>query len=308
MPVAPPYAWLNGAVVPWVECVLHARSQGAMWGANVFEGIRAYWLEGDRQLSMFRVSDHLARLRRSMKCTHMRVEYSDAEIERACADLLLANEFAEDVHLVVVAYFESDTVWRTEGAGMHMTAVPVPRSDAYCRGASACISSWRRIGDDTMPPRVKVGANYHNSRLAQEEATRNGYDTALLLNQRGTLAEAPGSCLVGVWDGRLVTPSGTSGVLEGITLATVEELAAQELGIGLERREIDRTELYTADEAFICGTLVEIEPIVSIDRVEIGAGEPGELTRTLQRLYERAVRAERPYRRWATGVGERVEA
>lgn len=299
---APRYAWLNGAIVPWEECVLHGRSQGAMWGANVFEGVRAYWLEADRQLSMFRLEDHLARLRRSLKCIRMRVDYTDADVERACVDLLRANEFAEDVHLVVVAYLASDTVWRTEGTGMHVTAVPVPRSDAYTSGVSACISSWRRIADDTMPPRVKVGANYHNSRLAQEEAARNGFDTTILLNQRGTLAEAPGSCLVMVRDGALVTPPGTSGVLEGITLATVEELAAHELGIGLERREIDRTELYVADEAFICGTLVEIQPIVSVDRLEIGTGAPGELTRTLQGLYERAVRADPPYRRWATPV------
>jgi branched-chain amino acid aminotransferase len=279
-----------------------------MWGANVLEGLRGYWLEADRQLSIFRLQDHLARLHRSMKCMRMRVAHSDAEIEQACVELLRANEFAEDVHLVLTVYFTSDTVWRTEGTGMHVTAVPMPRSDGYLRGISACISSWRRIGDDTMPPRVKVGANYHNSRLAQEEAIRNGYDTSLILNQRGTLAEAPGSCLVMVREGRLVTPPGTSGVLEGITLATVEELAAQELGLELERREIDRTELYVADEAFLCGTLVELQPIVSVDRLEIGSGEPGELTRTLQRLYDRAARAEPPYRRWATPVYERVEA
>ena len=182
------------------------------------------------------------------------------------------------------------------------------RATTNCIGVSACVASWRRIGDDTMPPRVKVGANYHNSRLAQEEAIRNGYDTSLILNQRGTLAEAPGSCLVMVREGRLVTPPGTSGVLEGITLATVEELAAQELGLTLERREIDRSELYVADEAFLCGTLVEIQPIVSVDGLEIGSGEPGELTRTLQRLYDRAVRGEPPYRRWATTVYEPVEA
>src|SRR4029079_19830245 len=119
-----------------------------------------------------------------------------------------------------------------------------------------------------------IGANYQNSRLAQEEAIRNGYDTALLLNQRGTLAEAPGSCLVMVRNGRLVTPLDTGGVLEGITLATVEELAAQELGLDLERREIDRTELYVADEAFLCGTLVELQPIVSVDRLPLGPGGP----------------------------------
>lgn len=310
MPLAPPYAWLNGEIVRWEECVLHGRSQGAFWGANSFEGVRAYWLEADRQLSMFKLDDHLARLRRSMKCLHMPLEYSDADIVQACVDLLRANEFEEDVHIVMVAYFDVGSAWdplvHTDDTGLHITAVPFPRSDAYRRGVSACISSWRRISDDTMPPRVKAGANYHNSRLAQHEATRNGYDTTIILNQRGTVAEGPGSCVVMVRDGRLVTPPGTSGVLEGITVDVVAELAEEELGIVLERREIDRTELYVADEAFLCGTLAEIRPIVSVDRVEIGDGAPGELTRRLQGLYERAIRAEPAYRRWHTPVYDRT--
>jgi branched-chain amino acid aminotransferase len=308
--VAPRYAWLNGEIVPWEDCVVHGRTQGAFWGSNVFEGVRAYWNEADRQLSLFRLDDHLARLRRSMKCLHMPLRYSDADIERACLDLLRANEFEEDVHVVAVAYFgmgpNFDSMALTDDTGLHLTALPFPRSERYRRGVSACIATWRRIGDDTMPPRVKTGANYHNSRLAQHEATRNGYDTTIILNQRGTVAEGPGSCVVMVREGRLVTPPGTSGVLEGITVATVAELAEAELGVVLERREIDRTELYVADEAFLCGTLAEIQPIVSIDRIEIGDGVPGELTRRLQELYERAIRPEPPYLRWLTPVYDRA--
>jgi branched-chain amino acid aminotransferase len=154
-----------------------------------------------------------------------------------------------------------------------------------------------------MPPRIKTGANYHNSRLAQHEALRNGYDTTLLLNQRGTVAESPGACVVMVRDGRLVTPPGTSGVLEGITVATVGELAAEDLGVALERREIDRTELYVADEVFLCGTMAEVLPITSLDRLPIGSGQPGPLTRRVQELYQRAVLAEsRDTRQWITEV------
>jgi branched-chain amino acid aminotransferase len=306
MPSPPRYAWLNGEIVPWEACVLHGRTQAAFWGANVFEGLRAYWLDADRHLSLFRLDDHLARLRRSAKCVHMPLRYTDAELEGACVDLLRANEFDEDVHIVVVAYFgmgpNFDPLVHTDDTGLHITAVPFPRSERYHRGVAACISSWRRISDDTMPPRVKAGANYHNSRLAQHEAARNGYDTTIILNQRGTVAEAPGSCVVMLRDGRLVTPPGTSGVLEGITVATVAELAEQELGIGLERRELDRTELYVADEAFLCGTLAEIQPIVSIDRLDVGDGVPGQLTRRLQELYERAVRGHPDYARWVRPV------
>jgi branched-chain amino acid aminotransferase len=308
MTPAPRYAWLNGEIVPWEACVLHARTQGAFWGANVFEGVRAYWVDGDRQLQLFRLPDHLARLRRSMKCLHMPLRFSEADIEAACVDLLRANELAADAHVVIVGYFgmgpNFDPLAHTEDTGLHVTAVPLRRSKGYHDGVAACISSWRRISDDTMPPRVKAGANYHNSRLAQHEARRNGYDTTIIMNQRGTVAEAPGSCVVMVRDGRLVTPPGTSGVLEGITLASVAEIAERELGVVLERREIDRTELYVADEAFLCGTLAELQPLVSIDRIEIGDGAPGSLTRRLQELYERAVRGDPAYSRWLTPVYE----
>ncbi len=302
----PSYAWLDGKIVPFDQCVVHVRTQGAFWGANVFEGLRAYWLEDEQQLSVFRLEDHLQRLRRSMKSLHMPVTYGDEEIEQACLSVLRANEFREDVHLCVVAYFgfgpHLDPLNHTEDTGLHITATPAPRGRGYRRGLRACISSWRRISDDAMPPRIKAGANYHNSRLAHHEAVRNGFDTTFLLNQRGSVSEAPGSCVAMVRDGTLVTPPGTSGVLEGITLATVEHLAREHRGWALERRDIDRTELYVADEIFVCGTLAEIQPVVEIDRLPVGNGAPGPVTRTLQRLYDAAARAEPAYRAWSTPV------
>ncbi len=303
---APDYAWHNGDVVPFDECVVHVRTQGAFWGANVFEGLRAYWRADAGELSLFRVEDHLERLRRSMKSLHMPCTYSDAEIVQACREVLRANAFGEDAHVCVTAYFgfgpNLDPLSYTEDTGMHITTTRAPRSRGYDRGVRAAISSWRRIGDDTMPPRIKTGANYHNSRLAQHEAVRNGFDTTLLLNQRGTVAEAPGSCVVMVRDGRLVTPPGSSGVLEGITVDTVERLAAEHRGLQLERREIDRTELYAAEEIFLCGTLAEIQPVVEIDRLAVGDGAPGPVTRGLQALYESAVRGESGRRGWSTSV------
>lgn len=301
---APPYAWLNGAIVPWDDCVVHARSQGAFWGANVFEGIRGYWSEPDGQLYAFRVGDHLARLRRSMKSLHMRIGYSDADLRQACADLARANDFREDTHFCVVAYFDTgpgfDPLNYTDDTGVHITAIAAPRSAAYREGVRACVSTWRRISDDSMPPRVKTGANYHNSRLAQHEAVRNGFQTALLLNQRGTVAEAPGSCVIMVRDGEIVTPPGTSGALEGITVATVAQLAAGRLGVPLARREIDRTELYVADELFLCGTKSELLPVSSVDHLPVGTGTPGPLTRSLQELYDQAARTRSAEPGWST--------
>ena len=301
---APEFAWQNGRLVPWNDCVVHARSQGAFWGANVFEGVRAY--VGPLTLQAFRVDEHLARLRRSMKSLHMEIEHSDAELKQACLDLVLANGFDTDAHICVVAYFDLgpnfDPLAHTTSTGVHITSTPVPRSAKYETGVAASIASWRRISDDSMPPRIKTGANYHNSRLAQHEAVRNGYDTTLLLNQRGTVAEAPGSCVVMVRDGELITPPGTSGVLEGITVATVAQLAEEKLGISLRRREIDRTELYVADEVFLCGTMSELLPITSVDRTPVGDGKRGPLTTALQGHYDDAVRNRGDHPEWCTPV------
>jgi len=309
MTQAPDFAWQNGRIVPWDECVLHARSQGAFWGANVFEGIRGYW-DGDARdgrLLLFRVADHLARLERSMRSLWMEIEYSADDLTAAVDDLIIANGWRQLVHVCVVAYFDQgpnfDPLAPTGDTGVHITATPMTRGPGYSDGVSASISSWRRISDDAMPPRIKAGANYHNSRLAHHEAVRNGYDTTLILNQRGTVAEAPGACVVMVRDGRLVTPPGTSGVLEGITVATIGELAAEELGVVLERREIDRTELYVADEVFLCGTMAELLPITSLDRLPIGSGVPGPLTKQLQDLYEQAVHGRtRQAAQWTSAV------
>ena len=305
----PPFAWLGGHIVPWDECVLHARAPGGFWGANVFEGVRAYWVPGDRQLYAFRLRDHLARLRRSMKCLRMSVGYSDGDLTQACLDLVRANRFDRDVHITITGFFELaetfDPMSYTEAASVHITAVRAPQlASQRADGIAVCISSWRRLSDDTMPPRIKTGANYHNSRLAHQEAVRNGYDTALFLNQRGSLAESPGSCLVMIREGELLTPPGTSGVLEGITMDSVAEIAMRELGLPLRRRELDRTELYLADEVFLCGTMHELLPVLSVDRIPVGDGTVGPLTSQIRRHYRRVVRGAPGYLAWITPMYE----
>jgi branched-chain amino acid aminotransferase len=309
MSSTPRFAWLNGTVVPWDQCVLHARSQGAFWGANVFEGIRAYWHAQDEQLYLFRLDDHLARLERSMKAVHLRPRHGREELRQAGLDLLRANEFYEDAHVIVVAYFGEgpnfDPLAYTEDTGVHITAVAWPRSTGHQQGVAASVSSWRRIANDAMPPRIKTGANYHNSRMAQHEAVRNGFQTTLLLNQAGNVTEAPGACVMIVRDGQLVTPPAAAGVLEGITVDTVAELARTELGLALTYRDIDRAELYVADEIFLCGTVAEILPVTSVDRLPIGDGTPGKVTRTLQASYELVVRDEPRVGRWSVPTYDR---
>jgi branched-chain amino acid aminotransferase len=242
-----------------------------------------------------------------MRAVRMVVPYSDAELAGACADLCRANGFQHDVHLVIVAYFGmgpgGDTLSLTDETGVYMTGLARPRSPGFENGITVAISSWRRIGDDTMPPRIKTGANYHNSRLAHQEAVRNGYATALILNQRGTVAESPGANVAMVRAAHFVTPPATSGALEGITLATVAGLAQDKAGLTFCRREIDRTELYIADEVLLCGTLAEVLPIVSIDGVLVASGVPGPVTRRLQALYDGMVRTADEAGPWITTIG-----
>ncbi|HTZ42545.1 MAG TPA: branched-chain-amino-acid transaminase [Jatrophihabitans sp.] len=301
----PQYAWLDGEVVPWDRCVLHARSQAAFWGANVFEGVRGYWCPEEQEILAFKMDQHLARLWQSMKSLHLRIEFTPSQLTEACAELVRANEFRQDVHLCVVSYFGMgpglDPLAYTEETGVHITAVAAPTPPAG-HSVEAKVSTWRRISDEAMPPRIKTGANYHNSRLAQHEAVRDGYQTALLLNSRGTVAEAPGSCLVMVRNGQLVTPPGSSGVLEGLTVDAVAGLAERVLGMHLVRREIDRSELYIADELFLCGTMAGLLPIRSVDRIEIGDGGVGQVTQQLQAAYSDLVHGRTEDRSELTGL------
>ena len=196
--VAPRYAWMNGKVIPWDQCVLHGRSAGGFMGSNVFEGVRAYWNPQLGELFVFKHEEHLARLGRSMKTVRLDVPFSLREIGQGALDLLRANEFRQDVHFVPVAFFgmgahNFNTLGPTVDNGVYITAVPWPQPAVLWEGAAACVASWRRISDDTVPPRLKAGANYQNSRLAQTEAKVDGYDTAIILNQRGTVAEGPGA-------------------------------------------------------------------------------------------------------------------
>jgi branched-chain amino acid aminotransferase len=305
---APKYAWMNGRIIPWDQCVVHGRSAGGFMGSNVFEGVRAYWSAPHDELFVFKHEEHLARLGRSMKTVRLDVPFTLPEIGQGALALLRANEFRQDVHFVPVAFFgmgahNFNTLGPTVDNGVYITAVPWPQPAALWHGAAACVASWRRISDDTVPPRLKAGANYQNSRLAQTEAKVNGYDTAILLNHRGTVAEGPGACLMMVRDGKLVTPPVTAGILESITRTTLMELAARELAVEVVEREIDRTELYVADEAFMCGSGLEVLPITSVDRIAVGAGTPGSLTKRVQDVYFSAARGELPaYRHWLTPV------
>lgn len=309
---SPQWAWIDGHFVPWDECVLHARAQAIMTGASVFEGIRAYWNARENQLNVFRLNDHFDRLADSMKIMRM-VQRVTPELANASVELLRRNDFKEDVHYIPVAYVgigeEFGAQTRPLEEGFFITAIAKPQSPALKTGITACMSSWRRISDAVMPPRVKAAANYQNSRFALLEARTNGYDYAIFLNDRGTVAEGPGACVFMVRNGQVCTPPVTAGILESITRSTLIELFAKRLGVDVIEREIDRTELYLAEEIFFCGTGWEVMPIVSVDRIQVGAGSPGTLTREIQKAYFAIARGEdASFPEWRTPVYPGVRA
>ena len=189
-----------------------------------------------------------------------------------------------------------------------MFVAPIPRGRTSAeynkKGLNCCITSWRRISDETLSPRIKCGANYINSRVGQREALRNGYDTCLFLNEVGKVAEGPGSCFFMIKDNTVITPQLTDSVLESITRDTVIQLA-KHMGYKVIERSIDRTELYTCDEAFLCGSAMEITPVLSIDRYTIGNGDTGHITKNIHIKYLDTVQGkDKEFKQWVTPIYE----
>ncbi|MBI4183716.1 MAG: branched-chain amino acid transaminase [Proteobacteria bacterium] len=293
--------WLNGKVVPPEQAVITVFTQTAMRGANVYEGIRCYWNDDKKNLYVWKLDQHLKRLFESMKIMHMTAPFTFDELKKGVIDWARANEFKEDVHFRLVVYFGDGgpggtKAYRPEEIdfGAWIDGGPRQHKDALEKGLNVCVSNWRRINDDSIPPRVKAGANYQNSRLAAIDARKNGYDDALILTRDGKLAEATGASVMMVRDGELVTPPVTSGILESITRKSLLGMAAKHRNRPPVERDIDRTELYIADELFLCGTAEEVTPVVSVDRVPVGDGKPGPVTRELQGHLFRAARGQNP--------------
>jgi branched-chain amino acid aminotransferase len=283
--------WMNGRLVPHGEARIHVLTPAAKYGATVFEGICAYRGADGARAHVFRLREHLQRLRESMRIMRFEAEWSDAELTDIVLQVLRANRHEEDLHIRLSAWVDGEgPVHATGPIGLMCTAVPRPARGLEERAVKACVSSWRRIDDRAMPPRVKSAANYHNGRLAQLQAHADGYDEALLLSDDGKLAEGWGACLFLVRDGVALTTPVSGGILESVTRATLIELFRRRLGMEVQERAIDRTELYVASEAFLCGSAYEVTPVASVDRLPMPVAAPGPVTRAVWAEYEAAFR------------------
>lgn len=304
----PDYVWWNGKQTPWEDATIHVTDLAWSTVGAVFEGIRAYWNEDGQELYVFRLTEHLERLRDSMRLVRLPASYSVDELTDATLALIRDNDLREDTYIRPLAY-SGDRVGQklSDGAsetGLLINTSAMPSNLSSGGAIRVKISSWTRISDNVMPPRIKNISNYRNGQLASMEAKADGYDNAILLSPQGKVSEAPGACVMIVRQGELITPPVTDGILESITRDAVMTMARESLGMPVVERSIDRTELYLADEVFLCGTAFEVTPVIEVDRYDIGTGETGSVTARLQELYESVLRGtEQRYGHWRTAVG-----
>lgn len=284
--------WYKGKIVNVNDAMINVLAPTSQFGLNVFEGIPCYWNDDEKQLYAFRLEAHYDRLLRSARLIQINCPYTKSDMKNALVEVVKANEYDENLSVRQTLFVDGFGSWGSaEPVDMFVAPIPKGRTSAEYnkKGLNCCITSWRRISDTTLSPRIKCGANYINSRMGQREALRNGYDTCIFLNDAGKVSEGPGSCFFMVKNGTVITPKLTDSVLESITRDTIIQLAKMN-GYTFVERSIDRTELYTCDEAFLCGSAMEVTPVLSVDRYEINNGEAGKITTDLHNTYLDAAR------------------
>lgn len=297
--------WFKGEILDVNDAKINVLAPTSQFGLNVFEGIPCYWNEDEKQLYAFRLSDHYDRLLRSVKLIQIDCHYTKEDLAKALMDVVKANEYTENLSVRQTLFVDGFGSWGSDGP-VEMFVAPIPKGHTSAeynkKGLNVCVTSWRRISDENLSPRIKCGANYINSRVGQREALRNGYDTCVFLNEYGKVAEGPGSCFFIVKNGTLITPQLTDSVLESITRDTVIKIA-KDKGLSVVERTIDRTELYTCDEAFLCGSAMEVTPVLSIDKYVVGDGTVGDITKDIHLTYLSIAKGEvDKYKGWVTPI------
>jgi branched-chain amino acid aminotransferase len=290
---------VNGNLMPLKDAKVSITAPGLSYAALVFEGIRAYWNKEHKQLYIFRLDEHLKRFINSMKLLKF-IDYPNlSSIKADILQNIQANNYQEDIYIRLQGYIDEwgEMAVRSP-VSTSIVSYPRPRAIAFTEGKNFTISSWQRLDDNASPPRIKASANYLNSRLASIQAKESGYDGGIMLGANGKVSEGPGGCIFLIRNGNLITPTITSGILESITRDSIIEIA-NTLTINVQTRDVDRTELYIADEIFYCGTGQEIMPILSVDKMLAGEGTPGKITKTLQSEFTEIVRGNNPiFKSW----------
>lgn len=304
--------WWNGGLVPEQQALVPVTHLGWSGVEGVFEGMRGYYNPEQEEMYIFRLDAHMDRMMRSMRLMGLACPWTRDQLMDACVETLRANNPREDVYLQPLAYVEeaaSGGFFETSRFGAFVDWWPLAsrlRSDYSQR---ARFSTYRRISEDAMPPRVKNLSNYRNSSMILREARRDGYDNAIVLNGHGSVAEGPNACIFLVRDGEVITPHLQSGILESITRDAVIAMVRDDLGLPMIERAVDRTEVYLADEIFFVGNAAEITPVRQVDGQTIGDGGIGPVARRLRADLDAIARGiTSEHAAWRTPVGLPVPA
>ncbi|MBI4505895.1 MAG: branched-chain amino acid transaminase [Chloroflexi bacterium] len=301
----PNLCYFRGQLVPLDEARVGIRTHALQYGTGCFAALRGYWSDAEQQLFVLHMRAHFERLQGSARILFMRLPAPVEGLMDITLDLLRRNHVRSDVYIRAIAFKDAEEI----GPRLHdvsdalaIFAIP-PRSNymATYQGIRCCIAPWRRVDDNGIPARAKVTGLYVNAALARTEAQLNGYDDAIILTRDGHVSEASVQNLFLIASGALHTPAVSDDILVGITRRFVLQIARDEFGLPTVERQIDRSELYVADEIFLCGTGSEITPVREIDGRPIGGEDVGPLTRKLQELYFAAARGRvAKYRHWCT--------
>jgi len=293
VPITPtPYIWMNGNLVEWDKAQVHLLTHTLHYGSGVFEGIRAY--ETERGPAIFRLTDHIARLHNSAKILMMPMPYSVEELVQACKDTVRSTGLPSCYVRPIAYYGYGEMGLNTLPCRVDVAIACWPwgaylGEDAVSKGVRMKISSWTRHDHNTMPPAAKTTGNYVNSSLAKVEALKAGYDEGIMLNPSGLVAECTGENIFVVRNGRIITPPLTAGALEGITQGSVMAIA-RDLGFDVVIDDLARSDLYIAEEMFVCGTAAEVSAVNSVDDRAIPC--PGPVTKAIAEEYAKAVRGQ----------------
>lgn len=304
---ASPKAYFRDKLVDFDEAQLSIASAPVLYGLSIYTVFRVIWNQEERTAYLFRLPDHFKRLQNSAKIMafdDFLNRWNYHKFEKTIRELLVANKVRQD-SLVRVSVFVDDKLKGTRMHGLkhELSAFVYPATPLLpSGGAHLCVSSWRRMPDNAIPARAKVNGSYVNASLMKHEAVLNGYDDAIALDEAGHVSESSVANIFLVRGSLLITPAGSNELLEGVTRDTILRLA-DHLGVRHEQRAVDRSEMYIADEVFVCGSSVGITPVLSIDRRPVGTGEAGKITRRLVEAYQACDRGRVPeFRRWLTPI------
>lgn len=294
--------WNKGEFKIESELTISLLSPTSQFGLNVFEGIRCY--KNKDHMLLFRLNDHIDRLYNSAYQIGVRIKESKDELKKIIISLIKKNNFSSDIILRVILYVDQKGSWSQNYDG-EILVIPKEYNRAYEKKKSLnlYLSKWERINENSMPPTIKCGANYINSRLAHLDAVKNGFDTALLINNNGTISESTGACFFGIKNNKLITPPISSSILDSITRKTIIQISKELLNINTEIREVELEEIELFEEIFLCGTSIEIFPVAKVNKKQIGNNKAGILTSKLQEIYFSLVRGgHKNYNNWITQI------